>query len=49
MDGREIHFHEDSVLNSAFQHLDIGRRSDLVGRGRDKGPQANTIRLAGKH
>ena len=48
-DGREIYFHRNSVLNDAFPKLKIGTRviySEEIG---DKGPQASTVKLLGKH
>lgn len=48
-DGREIYFHRNSVLNSAFEHLDIGDAVIFSEEAENKGPRATTIRLAGKH
>ena len=48
-DDREIYFHRNSVLNSAFEHLDIGDEVIFSEKAEDKGPRATTIRLAGKH
>ena len=48
-DDREIYFHRNSVLNSAFEHLDIGVEVIFSEEAEDKGPRATTIRLAGKH
>ena len=48
-DGREIYFHQNSVLNGAFPKLKIGTRvmfSEEIG---EKGPQASTVKLLGKH
>jgi cold shock CspA family protein len=48
-DGREIYFHQNSVLNGAFPKLKVGTRvifSEEVG---NKGPQASTVKLLGKH
>jgi cold shock CspA family protein len=48
-DGREIYFHQNSVLNGAFSKLKIGTRvmySEEIG---NKGPQASTVKLLGKH
>jgi cold shock CspA family protein len=49
LDGREIYFHKNSVLNSAFEHLDIGDEVIFSEEAGDKGPQAITIRRPGKH
>jgi ribosome-associated translation inhibitor RaiA len=32
-DGREIYFHKNSVLNSSFEHLDIGNEVIFLRRG----------------
>jgi len=48
-DGREIYFHKNSVLHSALEHLDIGDEVIFSEEAGDKGPQATSIRLAGKH
>ncbi len=48
-DGSEVYFHRNSVLNKNFEQLAIGdevRFSEEVG---DKGLQASTVRLIGKH
>lgn len=48
-DGREIYFHKNSVLNPTFEHLAIGSEVIFNEEAGDKGPQASTVRLAGKH
>jgi cold shock CspA family protein len=48
-DGREIYFHHNSVLDDAFPHLAIGTRVFFAEEAGDKGPQASTVRLSGKH
>ena len=48
-DGREIYFHKNSVLNSSFEHLDIGNEVIFSEEAGDKGPHATSVRLAGKH
>lgn len=48
-DGREVYFHRNSVLNSSFDELREGdsvRFHEEVG---EKGPQASTVTLEGKH
>jgi ribosomal subunit interface protein len=48
-DDREIYFHRNSLLNGRFEHLEPGmevRFSEELG---DKGPQASTVHLVGKH
>lgn len=48
-DGREVYFHRNSVLDGAFDKLDAGVRVAFVEERGDKGPQASTVRIAGKH
>jgi cold shock CspA family protein len=48
-DGREVYFHRNSVLNDAFARLKIGTRVTFAEEAGEKGPQASTVRLAGKH
>jgi cold shock CspA family protein/ribosome-associated translation inhibitor RaiA len=48
-DGQEIYFHRNSVLDDAFSHLSVGSRVTFAEKQGDKGPQATTVRLLGKH
>jgi len=48
-DGREIYFHENSVLNGGFRPLNIGSEVRFVEGQGEMGPQASTGRPAGKH
>lgn len=48
-DGREIYFHENSVLNADFSRLEIGTEVRFVEEEGDKGPQASTVKVVGKH
>jgi cold shock CspA family protein/ribosome-associated translation inhibitor RaiA len=48
-DGHEVYFHSQSVLNSAFTRLKIGTAVTFVEEPGEKGPQASTVRLQGKH
>ena len=48
-DGREIYFHQNSVLNDGFPRLKIGTRVTFAEELGEKGPQASTVKLAGKH
>jgi cold shock CspA family protein len=48
-DGREIYFHKNSVLNDAFPHLAPGARVVFSEEMGNKGPQASTVKLIGKH
>lgn len=44
-DGREIYFHENSVLNDNFKHLSVGIPVRYVEEMGEEGPQASTVSL----
>jgi ribosomal subunit interface protein len=50
-DGREIYFHRNSVVDDAFDHLETGHEVRFVAAEgeSEKGPQATTVHLVGKH
>ncbi len=48
-DGREIYFHRNSVLNDAFGQLAPGARVTFFEEPGEKGPQASTVKMLGKH
>jgi cold shock CspA family protein/ribosome-associated translation inhibitor RaiA len=48
-DGREIYFHRNSVLNNAFSRLRIGTTVSFHEEPGEKGPQASTVKLVGRH
>jgi cold shock CspA family protein len=48
-DGREVYFHRNSVLDGAFDRLKVGAEVRFVEEMGEKGPQATTVRLIGKH
>lgn len=48
-DGREIYFHRNSVVQSAFDRLQLGAEVSFVEVEGKKGPQASTVKLVGKH
>lgn len=48
LDGREIYFHRDSVLNRAFNRLKIGTTVTFAEEEGEKGPQASTVRIVRK-
>lgn len=48
-DGREIYFHRNSVLDGAFLDLAVNSRVTYAEETGDKGPQASTVKLVGKH
>jgi cold shock CspA family protein/ribosome-associated translation inhibitor RaiA len=49
VDGREIYFHRNSVLNGAFARLAPGTQVAFAEEQGEKGAQASTVRLLGKH
>lgn len=49
LDGRELFFHRNSVLNEGFRRLDVGTEVTFVEELGDKGPQASTVKLVGRH
>jgi ribosomal subunit interface protein len=44
-DGREIYFHENSVLGPGFEGLGIGTEVRFVEELGEKGPQASTVEM----
>ncbi len=48
-DGRDIYFHEDSVLNRGFNRLKLGTAVTFAEEQGNKGPQASTVRIAPRH
>ena len=48
-DGHEVYFHKNSVLDDAFGRLSIGSRVTYFEESGEKGPQASTVKLVGKH
>ena len=48
-DGREIYFHRNSVLEAGFDALEVGSEVRYVEQEGDKGPQASTVHIIGKH
>jgi len=47
-DRREVYFHRNSVLAPGFDRLEIGNEVYYAEELGEKGPQASTVRLAGK-
>jgi cold shock CspA family protein len=47
-DGRLIYFHRNSVMEAAFDRLDIGDRVHFAETMGELGPQASTVHLEGK-
>lgn len=48
-DGREVYFHRNSVLGDGFARLQVGSRVAFVEEAGEKGAQASTVRILGKH
>lgn len=48
-DGREIYFHRNSIVNADFDDLEEGFSVRFDEEPGDKGPQASTVKLEGKH
>jgi len=48
-DGREIYFHEHSVLGGGLKRLMVGSYVTFVEERGEKGPQASTVKVIGKH
>lgn len=49
LDGQEVYFHRNSVLEDGFRHLRVGSRVSYAEEIGDKGAQASTVKLLGKH
>jgi len=48
-DEQEIYFHRNSVLDGGFSKLRVGSRVTFAEEAGEKGAQASTVRLLGKH
>ena len=48
-DHRELYFHANSVLDGKFDALSVGSEVAFVEELGDKGPQASTVRIVGRH
>ncbi|WP_372883150.1 HPF/RaiA family ribosome-associated protein [Psychromonas sp.] len=48
-EGREIYFHRNSLVDADFDALEIGNEVRFSEEAGDKGPQASTVHLIGKH
>ncbi len=48
-DGREIYFHANSLVNGEFARLVVGTEVTYVEELGEKGPQASTVKLVGRH
>ena len=43
VDGREIYFHRNAVVNGGFERLAVGAAVRFAEASGDKGPQASTV------
>lgn len=48
-DGREIYFHRNCILSGGFDRLTAGASVVFAEEPANEGPQASTVKLAGKH
>jgi len=48
-DAREVYFHRNSLVDAEFETLAPGAEVRFVESEGEKGPQASTVRLIGKH
>jgi len=48
-DGREIYFHKNSLLNDGGRQVGPGTRVTFFEEIGEKGPQASTVKVLGKH
>jgi ribosomal subunit interface protein len=48
-DGSEIYFHRNSVLGPGFDRLELGTEVRFVQEEGERGPQASTVTIVGKH
>ena len=44
-----IYFHRNSALDNAFDKLEVGSEVRFVEEMGERGPQASTVTLVGKH
>ncbi|MCS7021723.1 MAG: HPF/RaiA family ribosome-associated protein [Gemmataceae bacterium] len=48
-DGREIYFHKNALVNAELRDLQPGTEVAYVEQMGEKGPQASTVRVVGRH
>jgi len=48
-DGREVYFHKNSILDGGVRWVAPGTRVTFFEEMGDKGPQASTVKVLGKH
>lgn len=49
LDGRDIYFHRNSLINASFDNLELGTEVRFSEGQGDQGPQATTVSVIGKH
>lgn len=49
LDGRLVYFHRNSVVNADFDKLGIGAEVRFAEEMGERGPQASTVHVVGKH
>jgi cold shock CspA family protein len=49
LDGREIYFHKNSLLNADFDSLAVGTEVTFAEEAGEKGPKATTVHVVGRH
>lgn len=47
-EGREVYFHQNSVMPPSFAHLAVGTEVRFAEEEGEEGPQASTVHLVGK-
>jgi cold shock CspA family protein/ribosome-associated translation inhibitor RaiA len=48
-EGKEVYFHKNSVLGDDFKHLKVGTEVTFVEEAGERGPQASSVKLVGRH
>ena len=48
-DGRIIYFHKNSILGAEFDKLEVGTEVRFAEEQGERGPQASTVHVIGKH
>jgi len=48
-EGKEVYFHKNSVLGDDFKHIKVGTEVTFVEEAGERGPQASSVKLMGRH
>jgi cold shock CspA family protein len=48
-DGRQVYFHRNSVIDASFDDLELGAELRFIEEAGEKGPQASSAYVIGKH